>query len=252
VARASIFANSAALLITIYYKVTNKPLSGIEVIGTIIGFLGLLTAVLGSHFFGGAESSEGASTLYIGDLLSLGSALSTAFYILNAGKARANVSVFLYTTLNTVILTIGLSTISIFSESTQFDTSVDGLFGWTRGQFFLTVAMLSVIAGVIGFNLYSFSVKYVPALGYSLVGLCDPLVSTTYAWIIGVGGIPGVFTFAGGAVTIFGIVILLIGQDRRRKREQQIENKSEKVTLVTDEEEHFDNKNNTTDRDSVK
>jgi len=220
VPRASIFANSYSLLLVIYYKISKKPVSGMEIFGTVLGFLGLGGAVLGTHFFGGENDVLSESNVYIGDLLCFGSAVGTAAYIINAGPTRKKVSTFLYTLSNTFILLIGLSTISIFTEHTVFDSSVNGLFGWVQLRFFLAIGALSVVAGVIGFNLNTFAVKYVSALAYSLVALCDPIVSGTYAWLIGVEDIPGLFTFIGGGITIFGIVTLLYGQDKRTKQEK--------------------------------
>eukprot|EP01111_Echinosteliopsis_oligospora_P005708 TRINITY_DN1927_c0_g1_i1.p1 TRINITY_DN1927_c0_g1~~TRINITY_DN1927_c0_g1_i1.p1 ORF type:complete len:484 (+),score=102.35 TRINITY_DN1927_c0_g1_i1:24-1475(+) len=222
--RASVFANSYSLMLIVYYKILKVPLSALEIIGATIGFLGIVTSVVCTRLFGDAGQIDESSTAknpLLGDLLALLAAGAIGAYVVVANKARASVTVFVYTFTNTLFLAVFLSIGSFILEGTKIDSSVNGIFGWVNPDFALTIIGLAVVAGLIGFNLNNFGLKYVPPLIYSLINLCDPVLSGTYGWLIKVDGVPGVFTFVGGGITLSGIVILSIGQDRRKKREIQ-------------------------------
>lgn len=221
VSRSSIFANTASLMIMVWSVIRRQPISWTEIGGGIIGFSGLVFAVVGTNIFFASEAEQNAKSPLKGDILSITSAACVAAYVMNATKVRAKVSVFIYTFSNTFILCLALSGASFALEGTKWDTSVDGIFGWVNPQYAVVVVLLSVVAGMIGFNLNNAALRYMPPLGYTLVALCDPFVSGTYAWIIGSDGIPGIFTFMGGLITISGIVVLVIGQEKRKKREKE-------------------------------
>jgi len=189
----------------------------------------LLSALI---FFFASEAEQNAKDPLKGDILSLISAACVAAYVINASKVRAKVSLFVYTISNTIFLFFALSTASIIMEGSKFDTSTDGIFGWVEPKFFVIVALLSVVAGLIGFNLNNVALRYMPPLGYTLVALCDPFISGTYAWIIGADGIPGVFTFMGGVITIGGIVVLVIGQEKRKQKDKLAAEEKEKSPKV--------------------
>eukprot|EP00026_Physarum_polycephalum_P008113 Phypoly_transcript_08191.p1 GENE.Phypoly_transcript_08191~~Phypoly_transcript_08191.p1 ORF type:complete len:455 (-),score=68.26 Phypoly_transcript_08191:81-1445(-) len=221
VSRSSIFASTASLMIMVWSLVRRQPISWMEILGGVIGFLGLVFAVVGTNLFFASDAELHAKSPLKGDILSIASAGCVAAYVLNATKVRAKVSVFIYTTSNTCLLFFALSGASFIMEGTKFDMSTDGLFGWIEPRFMLIVGLLSVVAGLIGFNLNNVALRYMPPLGYTLVALCDPFISGTYAWMIGADGIPGIFTFMGGVITISGIVVLVIGQEKRKKKEKQ-------------------------------
>jgi drug/metabolite transporter (DMT)-like permease len=234
VSRSSIFASTASLMIMVYSLIRRQPISGLEIAGGIIGFSGLVFAVVGTNIFFASESEQHAKSPLKGDILSLASAACVAAYVLNATKVRAKVSVFIYTTSNTCILIFALSAASFIMEGTKLDASTDGIFGWASPQFLLVVALLSVVAGMIGFNLNNVALRYMPPLGYTLMALCDPFISGTYAWMIGADGIPGIFTFAGGVITIGGIVVLIVGQEKRKQKEKLAAEEKASLPKVTD------------------
>jgi len=219
VSRASVLSNTASLMIMAWSLIRRHPLSGMEIFGGLIGFGGIVFSVIGTNLFFASEAESKSSNPLLGDILSVVAAACVAGYVINASRARAKVTVFIYTISNTFFLFIALSIASLAFEHTTFDTSDKGIFGWVNPQFLIIVGLLSLVSGLIGFNLNNTAIKYMPPIGYSLVSLCDPFVSGTYAWIIGADGLPGIFTLLGALITISGIVTLVIGQDKRKKKE---------------------------------
>jgi drug/metabolite transporter (DMT)-like permease len=78
---------------------------------------------------------------------------------------------------------------------------------------FAGIAIGPMMLGHTGFN---WSLRYVPAYVVSLAVLAEPVGATVLAALLpGIGEIPGVWTLAGGAVILAGLVL---GTVERRSR----------------------------------
>jgi hypothetical protein len=118
-------------------------------------------------------------------------------------------------------MTIPLTILSFFLEDANFSGDAQGVFAWVMPEFIKIVMFVSIVVGVIGINLNSYAVLYILPLYISLVKLCDPLLTSMFAFLSGVDPFPSEWTFIGGSVTAVGIGILSYGANKRKRREQE-------------------------------
>ncbi len=62
--------------------------------------------------------------------------------------------------------------------------------------------------------------QYIPPLVFSAIGLVDPAITALLSWMIGVEGLPSLYSWAGGAVVMTGVGIISYGEHERSKKEK--------------------------------
>lgn len=179
-ARASIVANSTPLILVCWYKIKKFPISKTEISGTGVAFLGLLLTALGTLISSGATFEP---IMFAGDMLNIGAAFSSACYLTYAGRTREIIPLFTFTISATFLMNIPLTILSVVIEGTQFTWDCRGLFAWVLPEFLKVAMFVSIVVGVVGINLNSYSMAYVPPLYISLVKLCDPFLSGMFSFL---------------------------------------------------------------------
>jgi hypothetical protein len=58
-------------------------------------------------------------------------------------------------------------------------------------------------------------------LVFSAVTLVDPAITGIISWLVGIEGVPDVYTWSGGIVVIGGVLIVIFGENQRLKEEAQ-------------------------------
>jgi drug/metabolite transporter (DMT)-like permease len=56
-------------------------------------------------------------------------------------------------------------------------------------------------------------------LVFSAVTLVDPAITGIISWLVGIEGVPDVYTWSGGIVVLGGVLIVIFGENQRRKEE---------------------------------
>lgn len=77
--------------------------------------------------------------------------------------------------------------------------------------------------GIAGHTLLNYLVKFVSPLTISTAMLSEPLFGSCMGYLAGIQPIPGIYTWLGGLVLIFGLFAILYGESQKEeiKEEQQ-------------------------------
>lgn len=51
--------------------------------------------------------------------------------------------------------------------------------------------------------------------------LVDPAITGVISWLVGIEGVPDVYTWSGGIVVIGGVLMVIFGENQRLKQEAQ-------------------------------
>jgi drug/metabolite transporter (DMT)-like permease len=168
--------------------------------GIGIAFIGTVVIATGDGLSGGA---------FYGNLLALGGAVTVALYVLfgrvvrKSGTPITSYAVSVYgvagVTLVVVALALGVPLVG-FTDST-----------W------LWIGMIAIFPQVLGHTLFNWALRYLPAAVLSGLILAEPVVSTLLAWIV-FDEVPSAATFAGGAVILGGLAVLVWSDLRAAQR----------------------------------
>jgi drug/metabolite transporter (DMT)-like permease len=235
--RASLFCSTYPLLLVPYMKFVQRvPVSGGEVLGVAISFIGILVTEIGSlmeeETGGAAMVQDGSGTpsstlldangwtngqrqLY-GDVLCIGSSLLLGLNILFAEKTRKVLPLFSYSLSSAVIVLLLLVFGALWSEDATLSTDpLHGVFGWMVGDMLWLNLAFGFVVGMIGVLGFNFAVKYVNPLIFSSTQLLDPGLTGLLSWAAGLEGWPSASTFLGIAIVTLGIGFITVYQHRR-------------------------------------
>ena len=253
--RASLFCSTYPLLLVPYMKFVQKiPVSGGEVLGVCISFLGILTTEMSSIMndqkpasalgpvaasrqglsagigvdpasfsiaagasaeLDGSGWTVGQRQLY-GDALCVGSSLLLGLNILFAEKTRKVLPLFSYSCSSAFIVLLMLIAGAIAFEGASLSMDpVHGVFGWVVGSMLWINLVFGFVVGMIGVLGFNFAVKYVNPLIFSSTQLLDPGLTGLLSWLAGLEGWPERSTFVGVGIVTIGIGFITVYQHRR-------------------------------------
>lgn len=170
------------------------------------GYAGALVALAGGGVIGLGDSREGAAPL-LGDALALVGAVAAAAYFLAGRNFRRRLPLLAY-----VVPVYAASTLALLLMAL---VAGDPLTGYSSFEFGLFVA-LAVVPMILGHTLLNFALRYVTAPVIATTILGEPVGSTILAYMV-FQEIPSGFTFAGGALVLAGIAVVVLA-DRRARR----------------------------------
>jgi drug/metabolite transporter (DMT)-like permease len=166
--------------------------------------LAMSIALLGSVIIGGGDLRVGRESL-IGDGLALTGGFLAAAYMVTGRKARRELPllpyIFLAYSSAAVLLGIGCLASGI------------RMWGYT-GQTVLWLVLLALVPTHLGHTLFNWALRYLPAYVISISLLGEPIGSTTLAYFV-FGEAPPVLTFAGGALVLAGVYLVIRDQGRK-------------------------------------
>lgn len=167
-------------------KTTPKELAGV-----MLGVLGVMVIF---------QSTSSVFTNIIGNLLSLGSAATFAFYslILRKIRNRPPLEVFM-------VWVFGFSILSILILGTLFNQP---FFAYATQTDFMYLITLGFTGGIIGHASYNLAVKYVKPHLASTMTLAAPILATILAWAI-LSELPPAMTLLGVAISLTGIFMTI-------------------------------------------
>ena len=127
--------------------------------------------------------------------------------------------IFLYATPVTGFAALLLSIAAVASgEATLSASGNSGLFGWVTDTTYLPkILYLAVLPGIVGHTGFNALLKWMPALLITLALTLEPLIGTLIGWSLGLAHVPGVWTYAGGAVLLGSTAIVVVAGDRRQQ-----------------------------------
>jgi len=211
ISNAALFGASYPIILVIWYKIRKVPISIWEIIGTVIGFVGVVMTLAGG--FGKVNTKE-----LFGDSMDIFVAFVNAALVLMGSRLRQTAQLMTYTFFTTLFVACSTAIFSVSTEGSNF--GYDGpkaVFGWVNGDFVYITLFLGLMVGAVGVLAYNFALKHVPPLGYAVFKLLEPPISGAVAVMIGLDGFPSIFTFIGGGITIVGIFVVQYGLNKRKQ-----------------------------------
>jgi len=170
-----------------------------EVIGSILGFLGLAVSILDVQ-------SEGSQVTILGDMAAFLGAIAIIGYLFAGRHLRPWMPLFLYALPVTFISAITLS-IASFLVDVPYSLI---FFGWlTQTEWFLLTCYIAVFPGFFGHTGINYCIKHIHPLTVSVTLLLEPVVGSFIGYIVGVSALPGVWTFVGAPIVLLGLLAVL-------------------------------------------
>lgn len=158
--------------------------------------MSILITVAGSLVIALSDYSAGGNHFY-GDVLALGAAIFQAVYTLIGRQARRNMSTMVYTYIVYTFCCLSLCGA----------VAVQGLSFTGYGAGSVAVGfLLSVCSTLLGHSIFSWCLKFLSPAFVSASKLCEPVVAAVFAFFL-FHEVPVLMQFAGGAVTIAGILL---------------------------------------------
>lgn len=192
--------------------------TALEMAGTILGMVGAtLMVVLRDH-------SDGSGVTLLGDMVSLLGGAAMAAY-LEAGRhfrSRLKMPLFLYAFPVTASATIVALIVSAAVELPNASSETASAFGWfLDGRLALLVVGLGLVSGIMGHTLTYLALARLPTLVVSVSLLLEPVVGSLIGAAAGVQGMPGPWTFGGGAILLVGALLVTLGA--REEEDEDVE-----------------------------
>ncbi|KAN0026788.1 hypothetical protein ACTFIV_007779 [Dictyostelium citrinum] len=230
-AHSLLFVTSSPIMIVLVMLVRRSPISKGEIIGCILGFIGLIITLFDSLFLNKNDDNSGTyssisnsnsneksiqNPTVFGDFLALMGAVCIVFYLFAGSLLRKWMPLFFYAFPVTFIASIFCSIASLILEETDLF-----IFGWVSKSFILLTCYLAVFPGFIGHTGMNAIIKYIEPVVISVTLLLEPPIGSLMGYVVGVEGLPTFFTYIGGPFIIGGCLIVTISSHLRNKKLQQ-------------------------------
>lgn len=212
-AQSYLLSNTHGLMLVIMDLVLRRPLSLLEIGGTAVGFAGAGLTLLDSD----GVSGDGGESSLAGSLAAFLSAVCLIVYFKCQQVATASAPMFMVMMPITLFNAVAAAMLASLAEGATLDRDVcTGLFGWATQQWWWMALYLIIPVGAMGIVGYTIALKLLPALVVSVAMLLEPVLGVLFGLAIGVNGVPGAWTWAGGAIMVAGTVAVTLGAHRRQ------------------------------------
>ena len=189
-----------------------------ETIGAIISFLGAGLTLLD------AGSSQGGQTVTLfGDALAFGGAVFVVGYIVIGRILRSWMPIFLYAFPVTLIASVLLVPASMLMEP---NFSEFGVLGWTDPVYFGWFLLLALVAGLLGHTGLNTCLRYISPLVVSVSVTLEPVLGSLIGWLFFDSGIPGTWTWLGGAVLMAGLLTVVVASEQHAQVQANNQNRT--------------------------
>jgi drug/metabolite transporter (DMT)-like permease len=176
-----------------------EPLSKVNIIGITIALVGVILLVYGNYGF----SATGINPL-MGNFFAFLGGIAAGLYILGGKIMRQQLSTITYAFIVYSVATFFLFIIAILTNSPLTGISQHDI---------LIIILMAIVAGIFGHTLYNWSLAHLRASLASVALLCEPIGSSTLAFIIPwINQIPTTFTILGGVIIFIGIYLTAISK----------------------------------------
>lgn len=188
-----------------------------ETWGAIVCFLGAGITLLD------AGSTQGDQTVTVlGDALAFSGAVFVVGYIVVGRILRTWMPIFLYAFPVTLVASLLLLPASWLMED---GFSEYGAFGWATSPLLGWFVLLALVAGLLGHTGLNTCLRYISPLVVSVSVTLEPVLGSIIGWLFFGSGVPGRWTWLGGAVLMAGLITVVIAseQESRNKANNQNE-----------------------------
>jgi drug/metabolite transporter (DMT)-like permease len=159
-----------------------------------------------------AGSSQGDQTVtLLGDALAFSGAVFVVGYIVVGRMLRTWMPIFLYAFPVTVIASVLLLPASMLMEAEHAEF---GAFGWTDPTYFGWFLLLACVAGLLGHTGLNTCLRYISPLVVSVSVTLEPVLGSLIGWLFFDAGVPGAWTWAGGAVLMTGLITVVVASNQ--------------------------------------
>jgi len=161
-------------------------------------WIGIAVALLGSLVIAGGDLQVGGSAL-MGDAMALGAAVTFAGYLVIGRHVRQGLGVAVYAG---AVYGIGGLLIAALAVITGHS-----LLAFSQRDVVIWLALI-LIPTMAGHTVFNWSLKHLPAavVGVSILG--EPVLTTTWAWLL-LHEVPPATAFIGGAAILVGLYVAL-------------------------------------------
>ncbi|XP_024544748.1 uncharacterized protein LOC9644301 [Selaginella moellendorffii] len=213
-----LFVSMPPLIIAVLSWLRCKPLSKGENAGVFLGFAGVLIIAFASK----SDGDKGIT--FLGDLMAFLAAVAFVAYMFAGNNLRSWMPLYLYafpvTGGGALILGIACEFMENYHSRSW---KIGGPFAWTRRGFWAPTLFLAIGPGLIGHTGLNYVVKYTGPLIISMAVTLEPVIGSLIGWGIHVSSAPGVFTCVGGALLIFGTLVVNYANGRATKKKLEAE-----------------------------
>ena len=181
---------------------SHDSISRLMVIGIAISSVG--AAVIG---IGDASGSEHA---LMGDAIAVLGAIAVSVYLLIGRRVRSELSApsYLFLCYSAAAATLGI--LLLFSG--------ESLHGHPN-EAWLWILCLALIPQMIGHSTFNWALEWVSAALISVVLLCEPILTTLFAWIV-LAEAPTASTVGGGVLVMIGVYVAVRGEESSKEHDQ--------------------------------
>ena len=177
-----------------------------EWVGAAVCFIGASLAL----FDAGSAQGDQTVTLW-GDALAFSGAVFVVGYIVVGRVLREWMPIFLYAFPVTLVGAVVLLPLSWMIEP---EFASFGALGWIEAEFLGWFLLLALIAGLLGHTGLNTCLRYISPLVVSVSVTLEPVIGSLIGWWFFDAGVPGFWTFIGGAVLMFGLMMVVITSER--------------------------------------
>ena len=196
-AHSLLFVTSHPIIIVIGIALFVRRPHKLETAGALVGLLGAGITLLDAK-------DSGDVTLW-GDFLAFAGAITVVGYIVAGRILREWMPVFVYAVPVTLIGGILLIPFSILmGESTS-------ALGWVDSDLLGWFILLAFLAGIVGHTGLNACLKWLRPLTISFAVTLEPIIGAFIGWFFFDEGIPQKWTWLGGLILIFGIMLVIKG-----------------------------------------
>ena len=191
IAAAVVLVDTEALFVALASAaVLGQRLPGKAWAAVALAFCGAAVVAMGDSAGGGALT---------GDLIALSGAAAVAVYTMIGAVCRRRLSTEVYT-----FLVYLAASASLLAAALVSGTPVTG----HGGVNFLTALGMAVCCTLLGHNVFSWGLKYLPAAFISTAKLMEPVLAAVWGLLV-FGERPGGATLLGGAAVVGGIALYI-------------------------------------------
>jgi len=221
-AHSLLFVTCHPIVIVLGLLTLRRPISKGEVLGAIIGFIGLAITLLDT-LFNPSEGEDAPS--FFGDFLAFLGALAIIIYLYAGKSLRSWVSLYMYAFPVTFISAVWLGAVSSLFEKkpTPIEGESYGLFGWSSTTFIPVIIYLAIVPGFVGHTGINAIIKYLDPVVISVTLLMEPVIGSFMGYFAGVSTLPGLYTFLGGPVIIAGCVWVTVAAHKRAQANKYVQ-----------------------------
>lgn len=167
----------------------------IQVMGILVAFIGAMVIALPSVLTGDSAARSALS----GNLLAISAAVTAGAYYVIGRRVRASLGIWAY---------VGIVYFACFVALLAFATARGVVLYPLAPREFEIFAGLALGPMLLGHTGMNWALKFMPAYVVNLLVLGEPIGATLIGALLpGIAQIPSVFTFAGGAIVLAGVVV---------------------------------------------